>query len=149
MLFRIATLAIILSLPIVWVCVSTSEKRLEQLVKVLRVYNNAFESKSEDGGSGYVQNQYRMDYLLKYSAIQSRVSFFKSQMLNHAYFKGGKPLEINADDPEEDFDEVVITMRYQVTISPSNQLKTFLHDQRWKHNGATWRLEPNLTPVLR
>ncbi len=145
----IATLAIILSLPLVWGCVSTSEKRLEQLGKVLRVYNNAFESKSENGGSGYVQNEYRMDYLLKYSDIQNRVSFFKSQMLNQAYFKDGKPLEINADNPGEDFDEVVITMRYQVTISPSNQLKIFLHDQRWKHNGATWRLEPNLTPFLK
>ncbi len=148
-LFRIATLAVILCLPLVWGCASTAEKRMEQLGKVLRVYNNAFESRSENGGSGYVQNEYRMDYLLKYGAIQSRVSFFKSQMLNQAYFKDGKPLEINADDPEEDFDEVVITMRYQVTISPSNQLKIFLHDQRWKHNGATWRLEPNLTPFLK
>ena len=148
-LFRIATLAVILSLPLVWGCASTAEKRLKQLGKVLRVYNNAFESKSENGGSGYVQNEYRMDYLLKYGAIQNRVSFFKSQMLNQAYFKDGKPLEINADNPEGDFNEVVITMRYQVTIAPSNRLKTFLHDQRWKHNGATWLLEPNLTPFLK
>ncbi len=149
LLLRIATLAIILSLPLVWGYASIAEKRLEQLGKVLRVYNNAFESKSENGGSGYVQNEYRMDYLLKYGAIQNRVSFFKSQMLNQAYFKDGKPLEINADNPEGDFNEVVITMRYQVTIAPSNRLKTFLHDQRWKHNGATWLLEPNLTPFLK
>lgn len=148
-LFRIATLAVILSLPLVWGCASTAEKRLEQLGKVLRVYNNAFESKSENGGSGYVQNDFRMDYLLKYGAIQNRVSFFKSQMLNQAYFKDGKPLEINTENPKGDFNEAVITMRYQVTISPSTRLKTFIHEQRWKHNGGTWLLEPNLTPFLR
>lgn len=147
-LFRIATLAVILCLPLVWGCASTAEKRMEQLGKVLRVYNNAFESRSENGGSGYVQNEYRMDYLLKYGAIQSRVSFFKSQVLNQAFFKDGKPLEINAENPEGDFNEVVITMRYQVAISPSTQLKTFIHEQRWKHNETTWLLEPNLAPFL-
>ncbi len=146
----IALFGMVLSLTLVWGCASSpAEKNLEQLGKILRVYNNAFESKSENGGSGYVQNDYRMDYLLKYSAIQSRVNFLHAQVLNHAYFKGGKPLEINLENPEGDFDEAVITMRYQVTISPSNTLKTFIHEQRWKHNGSTWLLEPNLGPFLR
>ena len=145
----IALLGITLSLTLFWGCASTAEKNLEQLGKVLRVYNNAFESKSENGGSMYVQNEYRMDYLLKYGDIQGRVNFFNAQVLNQAYFKAGKPLEINLENPEGDFDEAVITMRYQVTISPSNRLKSFIHEQHWKHNGVIWLLEPNLDPFLR
>jgi hypothetical protein len=142
----IATFSITLSLALVWGCASNTEKNIERLDKTLRVYNNAFESKAEDGGSGYVLNDYRMDYLLKYGEIQGKVSFLQAQTLNIAYFKGGKPLEINEENPEGEIDEAVITMRYQVTISPSNRLKTFIHEQRWKLTGDKWLLEPNLKP---
>ncbi len=145
----IALLGITLSLTLFWGCASTTEKHLEQLSKVLRVYNNAFESKTENGGSMYVQNEYRMDYLLKYGEIQNKVNFLQVQTLNQAYFKAGKPLEINPENPEGEIDEAIVTMRYQVTVSPSNTLKTFIHEQRWKHNGVTWLLEPNLKPFLR
>jgi hypothetical protein len=148
----IATFWIAVSLTLVGGCASDSERSLETLDKTIRIYNNAFESKVEDGGSAYVQNDFRMDYLLKYGEIQNRVSFFQAQTLNIAYFKGGKPLEINIEDPEEDpeklIDEAVITMRYKVAISPSNRLKTFIHEQRWKREGITWRLEPNLKPFV-
>lgn len=129
-------------------CASDSLKNLERLDKTLRIYNNAFESKAEDGGSAYVLNDYRMDYLLKYSEVQNRVSFFQAQTLNVAYFKGGKPLEVDTEDPEKEIDEAVVTMRYKVAISPSNRLKTFIHEQRWKREGETWRLEPNLRPFI-
>lgn len=139
---------IAVSLTLVWGCASTSEKNLETLDQTLRVYNNAFESKADSGGSAYVQNDYRMDYLLKYGDIQNRVSFLQAQTLNIAYFKGGKPLEVNDENPDSEIDEAVVTMRYKVTISPSNRLKTFIHEQRWKLEGETWRLEPNLKPFI-
>ena len=144
----IITFSAILSLTLVWGCTSTTEKNLERLDKTLRIYNNAFESKAEDGGSGYVINDYRMDYLLKYGDIQGKVSFLQAQTINIAYFKDGKPLEISDENPEGEIDEAVITMRYKVTISPSNRLKTFIHEQRWKLNGVTWQLEPDLKPFL-
>jgi hypothetical protein len=145
----IAIFWIAMLLPLIWGCTSATEKNLEQLDKTVLIYNNAFESKSEDGGSAYVQNDYRMDYLLKYGEIQTRISFFQIQTLNVAYFKSKKPLEINDDNPEGEIDEAVITMRYQVAISPSNRLKTFIHEQHWKLDGETWLLEPNLKPFLR
>ncbi len=149
---RISSIWIALSLTLVWGCASTSdydyEESLENLDKTIRIYNNAFESKSDDGGSGYVQNDFRMDYLLKYGEIQHRVSFFQAQTLNIAYFKGGKPLEIDEDEPELKIDEAVVTMRYQVAISPSNRLKTFIHEQHWKLEGETWLLKPNLQPFI-
>jgi hypothetical protein len=144
----IRTFSLILSLTLVWGCASTTEKNLERLDKTLRIYNNAFESKAEDGGSGYVINDYRMDYLLKYGDIQGKVSFLQAQTINVAYFKDGKPLEINDENPEGEMDEAVITMRYKVTISPSNRVKTFIHEQHWKLIGVTWQLEPNLKPFL-
>jgi hypothetical protein len=145
----ITACSIALSLTLVWGCASTTEKNIERLDKTLRVYNNAFESKSEDGGSGYVLNDYRMDYLLKYGDIQEKLSFLQIQTLNIAYFKDGKPLEINDDNSNGEIDEAVITMRYKVTISPSNRLKTFIHEQRWKLKGVTWLLEPDLKPFLK
>ena len=144
----ITTFWIAVSLTLTGGCASDSAKNLETLDKTIRIYNNAFESKAEDGGSAYVQNNFRMDYLLKYGEVQNRVSFFQAQTLNIAYFKGGKPLEIDAEDPEKEIDEAVITMRYKVAISPSNRLKTFIHEQRWKREGITWRLEPNLKPFI-
>ncbi|NIQ01420.1 MAG: hypothetical protein GWM98_14370 [Nitrospinaceae bacterium] len=130
-------------------CASTSSKKLEQLGKVLRVYNNAFESKSENGGSMYVQNDYRMDYLLKYSEIKTKVSFHESQTLNHAYYRDGKPVSVNVEDPEKEFNEAVVTMRYQIAISPSNVLKNFIHDQHWHYENKMWLLKPNLDPFLK
>ncbi|MDH3256535.1 MAG: hypothetical protein OEM27_02860, partial [Nitrospinota bacterium] len=59
----IATFWIAASLTLLWGCVSTTEKNLERLDKTLLIYNNAFESKAESGGSAYVLNDYRMDYL--------------------------------------------------------------------------------------
>ena len=144
----IALFSIALSLALVGGCASDSAKSLERLDKTLRIYNNAFESKAEDGGSAYVLNDYRMDYLLKYGDVQNRVSFLQAQTLNVAYFKGGKPLELSTDDPEKEIDEAIITMRYKVTISPSNRLKTFIHEQRWKLDGEAWLLEPNLKPFI-
>ena len=135
-------------LALIWGCTSAAEKNLDTLDKTLRVYNNAFESKADSGGSAYVQNDYRMDYLLKYGDIQNRVSFLQAQTLNIAYFKGGKPLEVSEEDPETEIDEAVVTMRYKVTILPSNRLKTFIHEQRWKREGETWRLQPNLKPFI-
>lgn len=143
------TCLIAVSLALVFGCTSNTQKSLERLSKTLRIYNNAFESKSESGGSGYVLNDYRMDYLLKYGDIQGRVSFLNAQTLNIAYFKDGKPLEISAENPEGEVDEAVITMRYKVAISPSNKLKTFIHEQRWKLNGEIWLLEPDLKPFLK
>ena len=145
----ITTLSLVLSLILVSGCASTSEKSIERLDKTMRIYNNAFESKAEDGGSGYVLNDYRMDYLLKYGDVQGRVSFLQAQTLNIAYFKDGKPMEITEENPDGEIDEAVITMRYKVTILPSNRLKTFIHEQRWKLKGTNWQLEPNLKPFLR
>ena len=139
---------IAVSLALTWGCTSTAEKNLDTLDKTLRVYNNAFESKAESGGSAYVQNDYRMDYLLKYGDVQNRVSFLQAQTINIAYFKSGKPLEVSDEDPESEIDEAVVTMRYKVTILPSNRLKTFIHEQRWKLEGETWRLKPNLKPFI-
>lgn len=131
-------------------CATDTEKTLETLDKTLLIYNNAFESKDPSGGSGYVLNEYRMDYLLKYSQVRDRVTFFETQTLNMAYFKGGKPLEVDAEEDNEDaIDEAIITMRYNVSISPSNRVKTFIHEQRWKLEEESWLLEPDLKPFLK
>jgi hypothetical protein len=141
---------IAVSLTLTGGCATDTEKTLETLDKTLIVYNNAFESKDPSGGSGYVLNEYRMDYLLKYSQIRDRVTFYETQTLNRAYFKGGKPLEVDEEeDGENEIDEVIITMRYNVSISPSNRVKTFIHEQRWKFEDEAWLLEPNLKPFFR
>jgi hypothetical protein len=141
---------IAVSLTLTGGCATDTEKSLENLDKTLLIYNNAFESKDPSGGSGYVLNEYRMDYLLKYSQIRDRVTFYETQTINMAYFKGGKPLEVDEEGDEEDvIDEAIVTMRYNVSISPSNRVKTFIHEQRWKLEKENWLLEPNLKPFFR
>ena len=127
---------------------SPSEKHLEQLNKVIKVYNNAFESKSTNGGGKYVVEEKRKDYLIDYAEIKEKVSFNESQILDFKYLKDGEPVPLNIKDPEKEFNEARILMRYKIIRVPSVTLKTVIIEQHWTHNGAMWQLEPDLKPFL-
>lgn len=142
------TTGLAVSLLMITGCSSTSDKHLEQLNKVIKIYNNAFESKSTTGGSKYVVKDKRKDYLIDYAEIQDKVSFNESQILDFTYLRNGEPVPLNADDPEREFNEARVLMRYRIFTSPSVTLKTIVIEQHWIHNGALWLLEPDLKPFL-
>ena len=144
-------LAICLALPLLMIsgCTSTSEKHLEQLNKVIKVYNNAFESKSTSGGSKYVAEDKRKDYLIDYEEIKERVTFNESQILDFKYLKNGEPVTLNLKDPDKEFNEAQVLMRYKILLTPSITLKTVIIEQHWIFKGAMWQLEPDLKPFLK
>lgn len=147
---KLILLAGCLAFPLLMIsgCTSTSEKHLEQLSKVIKIYNNAFESKSTDGGSKFVTRDKRKDYLIDYAEIQERVSFNESQILDFTYLKDGNSVPLNVKDPEKEFNEAQVLMRYKILTKPSVTLKTVIVEQHWIHDGAQWQLEPDLKPFL-
>lgn len=130
-------------------CASTPNKYMEQLGKVTKIYNNSFESKSETGGATMVKKEMRSDYLIRYAEIRDRISINESQAIDYTYLQDGDPVVLDISDPDKDFNEVLITMRYQYILSPSNQLKTIISKQQWRHNGIIWQLEPDLDAFLK
>jgi len=149
---KLTWLAACLALPLLMIsgCSSSpSEKHLEQLNKVIKVYNNAFESKSYSGGSKYVMADKRKDYLIDYAEIENRVSFNESQILDFKYLKDGEPVSLNVQDPEKEFNEARVLMRYTILTRPSVTLKTIITEQHWTHDGNAWQLDPDLKPFLK
>ncbi len=129
-------------------CANAPEKHLEQLNKIIKIYNNAFESKSTTGGSKYVTEEKRKDYLIDYVEIRERVSFNESQILDFQYLKDGETVPLDVKDPEKEFNEARILMRYKILTKPSVTLKTIIIEQHWTYNGVIWLLDPDLKPFL-
>ena len=117
--------------------------------KIIKVYNNAFESKSTSGGSKYIIEEKRKSYLIDYAEIQERVSFNESQILDFKYLKDGDSVALNVKDPEEEFNEAKVLMRYTILTKPSVTLKTVIIEQHWTYNGIMWQLDPDLKPFLK
>lgn len=148
---KLNLLAVGMAIPLLMTsgCTSASEKHLEQLNKVIKVYNNAFESKSTTGGSKYIIEEKRKDYLIDYAEIQERVSFNESQILDFKYLKDGNSVPLNVKDPEEEFNEAQVLMRYRILTKPSVTLKTVIIEQHWTYDGTMWQLDPDLKPFLK
>lgn len=147
---KLILLAVCLAIPPLMIsgCANTSEKHLEQLNKIIKIYNNAFESKSTTGGSKYVTAEKRKDYLIDFAEIQERVSFHESQILDFQYLKDGESVPLNVKDPEKEFNEAQILMRYRILTKPSVTLKTIIIEQHWTYDGTLWLLDPDLKPFL-
>ncbi len=131
-------------------CSNLPKKRLEQFSEATRVYNSAFERKSETGGATFVKKEMRSDYLMTYLNLIEKISFFGSQPLDQTYLMDGEIVDINEGkpNPKIDFNQVVITLRYRYVMLPDNRLRTKVHKQHWYYNGKKWEIEPNLTPFL-
>ena len=148
---KLILFAVCLAIPLLMTsgCTGASEKHLEQLNKIIKVYNNAFESKSTSGGSKYIIEEKRKSYLIDYAEIQERVSFNESQILDFKYLKDGDSVALNVKDPEEEFNEAKVLMRYTILTKPSVTLKTVIIEQHWTYNGIMWQLDPDLKPFLK
>ncbi len=131
-------------------CSNLPKKRLEQFSEATRVYNSAFERKSETGGATFVKKEMRADYLMDYLNLIEKISFFGSQPLDQTYLLDGEIVDINENKPnrKKDFNQVVITLRYRYVLLPDNRLRTKVHKQHWYYNGKKWEIEPNLTPFI-
>ena len=79
------------------------------------------------------------------------MSFSESLLVNKIYYLGETPVvldEKKMKSKEPAFNKVIITMRYEMVVKPSNRVKILVHDQHWTFVKDHWELEPDLEPFL-
>ncbi len=101
-----------------------------------------------DLSAGFVLMDKRKDFLITSNKIKEKVTFFDSSLLDIQYFNDDQPVKKTTEGAEKEFNKAVATMRYQISILPSNQLKTIMFDQTWVLDEEQWMLEPNLDVFL-
>jgi hypothetical protein len=109
-------------------------------------FNKRFEGKMMDLSSAYVLQEKRKDFLVNSTYIKEKVTFYDSSILDIKFLDGNHPVQKTAEGAEKEVNQAIVTMRYQVAVLPSNQLRTILIDQVWMLNGEQWQVQPNLTP---
>ena len=112
-------------------------------------FNKRFSGKMMDLSAGYVLMDKRKDFLITSNKIKEKVTFFDSSLLDIQYFNDDQPVKKTTHGAEKEFNKAVATMRYQISILPSNQLKTIMFDQTWVLDEEQWMLEPDLDVFLK
>ncbi len=102
-----------------------------------------------DLSAGYVLMDQRKDFLIKSNEIKEKVTFFDNSLLDIQYFNGNQPVKKTTEGAEKEFNKAVATMRYQISILPSNQLKTITFDQTWVLDDEWWQVDPDLDVFLK
>ena len=123
------------------------ERDYERLDKIIRLYNNEFESKSDAAGSMWVKNEMKAEYLTKVKELYDRINFVSSQTISIVFKNKGKMIVQSNTSPGGDFDEAIVSNRYEYILAPSVSLKTKIIKQHWalQPNGV-WNLAPDLSP---
>jgi len=124
------------------------QKDMERLQRIIKIYNNEFESKSNRAGAMWVRDDLKAEYLTRIKEVFDRVTFMNSQILSITFKSQGKPIAQNGSVPEEDFDEALVAIRYEYVLSPSISLKTKVIQQRWTKQDGSWKLVPDLKEFL-
>ena len=112
-------------------------------------FNKRFSGKMMDLSAGYVLMDKRKDFLINSNKIKEKVTFFDSSLLDIQYFNDDQPVKKTTAGAEKEFNKAVATMRYQISILPSNQLKTILVEQLWVVDEGQWMVEPDLDVFLK
>jgi len=112
-------------------------------------FNKRFTGKMMDLSAGYVLMDKRKDFLINSNQIKEKVTFFDSSLLDIQYFNDDQPVKKTTEGAEKEFNKAVATMRYQISILPSNQLKTIIVDQIWLLDEDLWMVEPDLDVFLK
>jgi hypothetical protein len=116
----------------------------ERLEKIIKIYNNEFESRSDRAGAMWIKTEYRESYLIKVKEVQERINFLDSQILSVMFLNKGKAIKQSGSTPEEEFDEAIVRNRYEYVLSPSVSLVDKVVEQRWVREGGAWKLIPDL-----
>lgn len=112
-------------------------------------FNKRFSGKMMDLSAGYVLMDKRKDFLINSNKIKEKVTFFDSSLLDIQYFNDDQPVKKTSEGAEKEFNKAIATMRYQISILPSNQLKTIIVEQKWVVDEGLWMVEPDLDVFLK
>ena len=143
--FFLRVILLSLAVPLFSACAQYSKMNLQDDLQTnVYQFNKRFSGKMMDISVGYVSLDKRKEFLTKAIKIKEKVTFYDSSILDIQYFNGNQPVKKTADGAEKLFDKAIVTWRYQISVLPSNQLKTIMLDQVWVHNEKQWRVKPDL-----
>lgn len=112
-------------------------------------FNKRFEGKMMDLSAAYVSLAKRKDFLIDSNKIRQKVTFYDRSIVDIQFLDGDQPVRKTAEGAEKEFNKAIVTLRYQISVLPSNQLKTIMSDQIWVLNDEQWQVEPDLSVLLK
>jgi len=124
------------------------QKDFENLERIIKIYNNEFESKSDRAGTTWVRDDLKADYLTKIKEVYEKTTFLNSQILSITFKNQGKSVSQKGSNPSEDFDEAIVAIRYEFVRSPSVSLQDKIIKQHWVKEGDVWKIVPDLSVFL-
>lgn len=121
----------------------------EKLSRNIKVFNSEFEARSLDASPLLVKTDKREEFMMKAPEIKKKAIFDEISIVNTEYFKKGAPVKQSGGLPTQDFDETVLTLRYQLVVLPSNRLETRVVKQKWLLEDEDWVVVPELDSFLK
>lgn len=120
----------------------------EELDIKIKAFNFEFESKAFARAARYVHPDFLEDFRKKSLEVSKNTTFLDNTILDLKLFMDDQPVRLNPSDPEDDFNKGEVTIRYQVSILPSTNLKTIIVNQEWMKLKDTWFVNPKIDSFL-
>jgi hypothetical protein len=120
----------------------------EELDIKIKAFNFEFESKAFARAARFVHPDLLADFQQKALKVSKNTTFLENTILDIKLFKDDQPVRINPSDPAEDFNRSEVTIRYQVSILPSTNLKSILVKQEWTKLNDVWVVNPKIDSFL-
>lgn len=144
---------ICISISLISSCTQYSKMKLmtleDDLQTNVRQFNKRFSGKMMNISVAYVSLEKRRDFLIDSNEIKEKVTFFNNSILDIQYFDGDQPVKKTTKGAKKEFNVAIVTMRYQISVLPSNQLKSIIIDQKWLLSEEQWQVEPDLSVFLK
>jgi hypothetical protein len=120
----------------------------EELDIKIKAFNFEFESKAFGRAARFVHPDFLDDFQQKSLEVSKNTTFLENTILDLKLFKDDQPVRIKPSDPAEDFNKGEVTIRYQVSILPSTNLKSIIVKQEWVKLKDTWFVNPKIDSFL-
>ena len=114
----------------------------------IQAFNFEFESKAFARAARFVHPDFLKDFREKSLDVFKNTTFLENTTLDLKLFKDEQPVRLTAPDSAEDFNRGEVTIRYQVSILPSTNLKTIIVTQEWIKLKDTWVVNPKIDSFL-
>lgn len=148
--FLLRATPIFLSISLFSACAQLTIKKLqEDLDTKVYQFNKRFDGKMMDISVIYVSLDKRRDFLIDSNAIKEKVTFYERSIVDMQFFDGDQPVKNTVKGVEKEFNKAIVTLRYKISVLPSNQVKTIMSEQLWVLNEKQWQVEPDLSVFLK
>ncbi len=121
----------------------------EELDIKIKAFNFEFESKAFDRAARFVHPDYLKDFRQKSLDVFKNTTFLENTTLDLKLFKDDQPVRLTTSASPEDFNRSEVTIRYQITVLPSTNLKTIIVKQEWIKLEDTWFVNPKIDSFLK